>query len=151
VSVDHRSSYIFKPHRELLGYPVLVALAFISGIAHREIYGLQHLDVSDFIKTGFYLLSMPLAKLIILLPRILTGYFYSKLNVLLVFLVGCIAYIPYEFSASSGLNLHIMTILAHGAAYSVATTVSFMAGCHLNKLENPLTSLGKRREKTRAC
>ena len=130
---------------KLMAYPALVVLAFLSGLAHREIYGLQHLDVSDMVKTASYLLSMPLVKLVVLLPGIITGYFFSKSKTVLIFLVGCVAYIPYQYAASSGLNLDVVTIIAHGAAYSVATTVSFMAGCLLSKLGSPLTSLGKRR------
>ena len=128
---------------KLMAYPSLVVLAFISGLAHREIYGLQHLDVSDMVKTVSYLLAMPLVKLVVLLPGIITGYFFSKSKTVLIFLVGCVAYIPYQYAASSGLSLDVVTIIAHGSAYSVATTVSFMAGCLLSKLGSPLTSVGK--------
>lgn len=130
---------------KLMAYPFIVVLAFLSGLAHREIYGLQHLDVSDMVTTVFYLVSMPLVKLVVLLPGIITGYFFYKSKTVLIFLVGCVAYIPYQYAASSGLNLDVVTIIAHGSAYSVATTVSFMAGCLLSELGSPLTSLGKRR------
>jgi len=106
----------------------LILLAGVSGFLHREIYGLQHLGHKQWIAEVTYLIAMPLAKLVILLPGLLVGHLHRQIRLAIVFPVAILAYFPYQYFAGGTLDSGMITLAAHSMAYAVAMSVAYLAG-----------------------
>jgi hypothetical protein len=111
----------------------LLVLAYLSGLAERQIAGLRHINAAHWIQLVAYVLAFPLAKLAFLSPGIITGYFFTGGRYFLIFLAACVAYIPYQFGLGSGLGTDLVALLAVALAYSVAQTVAYFAGIQLSR------------------
>jgi hypothetical protein len=112
---------------------LMVLLAFLSGVARGQILGLRHLSSAEWVETTAFVVSLPLAKLAVLSPGLLTGYFFQGMRYLWVFAIACLAYIPYRYGAGAGPEHKLVALAANALAYAVAITVAFLAGRQLSR------------------
>ena len=120
-------------NRSIVFSIVLVACAGLAGFLYREVQGLQHVAAAHWVAVSAYLIGVPLAKLVVFSPGLVVGFLCNRLHLVLVFLLGCLAYFPFQYFSGASLSAPALTLAGQSLAYAVAVAVAYLAGSRLSR------------------